>query len=106
MRLHGGICRFVFGLALLLFVGGTFSCSFDTVGSIIASLIPSVDYWNGETASWSYNGTEVQYEVPKNVRTLKLSVNGSVDIFMVKMNTSTSAIPASSTRYIVSAASV
>ncbi len=105
MRLHGGICRFVFGLALLLFVGGTFSCSFDTVGSIIASLIPSVDYWNGETASWSYNGTEVQYEVPKNVRTLKLSVNGPVDIFMVKMNTSTSAIPASSTRYIVSAAS-
>lgn len=78
------------------------SCSF--VGDVVQALlvISSSEMWNGETASWEYDGSEVQYEVPNGVRTLTLDVNDSVDIFMVKMNVGSTAIPAASTRYIVS----
>ena len=103
MKFRGRIGRGIFVLALLLFVCGAVSCSWESVGEFIATLIPSVDYWEGKTASWSYDGTEVQYEVPQNVRTLNLTVNGAVDIFMVKMNTGSTVVPRQASRYIVSA---
>lgn len=103
MGLRGKFRHRIFVLALILFVCGTVSCSWETVGNFVAALIPSVEYWEGETEDWTYNGTEVQYEVPQNVRTLNLKVNGPVDIFMVKMNNSSDVIPRLSTRYIVSA---
>lgn len=59
--------------------------------------------WNGRAESWNYDGTEVQYEVPKDVRTLSIATSEAVDIFMVKMNTSSTVIPWLSTRYLVSA---
>ena len=79
------------------------SCSF--VGDVVQALlvISSSEMWNGETASWEYDGSEVQYEVPNNVRTVALTAEEPVDIFMVKMNVGSTAIPAASTRYIVSA---
>lgn len=79
------------------------SCSF--VGDVVQALlvISSSEMWNGETASWEYDGSEVQYEVPNNVRTVALTTEKTVDIFMVKMNVGSTAIPAASTRYIVSA---
>lgn len=59
--------------------------------------------WNGRTASWIYNGSQVQYEVPHDVRTLSITTNEAVDVFMVKMNTGSAGISKVSTRYLVSA---
>lgn len=59
--------------------------------------------WNGRTASWTYNGSQVQYEVPHDVHTLSITTNEAVDVFMVKMNTGSAVIPKVSTRYLVSA---
>lgn len=59
--------------------------------------------WNGKTSTWNYTGSQVQYEVPNDVRTLTVTTNGPVDIFMVKMNNSSDVIPRQSTRYLVSA---
>ncbi|MEE0133867.1 MAG: hypothetical protein U0I22_08745 [Treponema sp.] len=100
MRLSGkNIFTTVLSLICLCFIT---SCSF--VGDVVHSLliILSTDIWEGETVSWEYNGTEVQYELPNGVRTLTLDVNDSVDIYMAKMNVGSTVIPASSTRYIVS----
>lgn len=100
MRLSGkNIFTTVLSLICLCFIT---SCSF--VGDVVHSLliILSTDIWEGETVSWKYDGTEVQYELPNGVRTLTLDVNDSVDIFMAKMNVGSTVIPASSTRYIVS----
>ena len=100
MRLSGkNIFTTVLSLICLCFIT---SCSF--VGDVVHSLliILSTDIWEGETVSWKYNGTEVQYELPNGVRTLTLDVNDSVDIYMAKMNVGSTVIPASSTRYIVS----
>lgn len=59
--------------------------------------------WDGKTASWTYNGSQVQYEVPHDVHTLSITTNEAVDVFMVKMNTGSAVIPKVSTRYLVSA---
>ena len=59
--------------------------------------------WDGKTASWPYNGSQVQYEVPHDVSTLSIMTNEAVDVFMVKMNTGSAVIPKVSTRYLVSA---
>lgn len=59
--------------------------------------------WNGRPASWIYNGSQVLYEVPNDVRTLSITTNEAVDVFMVKMNTGSAVIPKVSTRYLVSA---
>ena len=59
--------------------------------------------WNGRTESRIYNGSQVQYEVPHDVRTLSITTNEAVDVFMVKMNTGSAVIPKVSTRYLVSA---
>lgn len=100
MRLSGkNIFTTVLSLICLCFIT---SCSF--VGDVVHSLliILSTDIWEGETVSWEYDGSEVQYEVPNNVRTVALTAENPVDIFMVKMNVGSTAIPAASTRYIVS----
>ena len=103
MRLSGkNIFTTVLSFICLCFIT---SCSFvSDVAQVILS-IPSLADWNGETQSVTYNGTEVQYEVSASTRTLELQINTneSVDIFMVKMNESSTVIPAISTRYIVSA---
>ena len=101
MRLSGkNIFTTVLSFICLCFIT---SCSFvSDVAQVILS-IPSLADWNGETQSVTYNGTEVQYEVSASTRTLELQINESVDIFMVKMNESSTVIPAISTRYIVSA---
>ncbi len=59
--------------------------------------------WNGRTEPLEYNGSQVQYEVPHDVRTLSITTNEAVDVFMVKMNTGSAVIPKVSTRYLVSA---
>ena len=59
--------------------------------------------WDGKTVSWTYNGSQVQYEVPNDVRTLSITTNEAVDVFMVKMNTGSEVISKVSTRYLVSA---
>ena len=94
------ICITVLGVIFLCFVT---SCSF--VGDVVSTILTgsSVDAWEGETVSWQYDGRVVQYEVPNNVRTVTLTAEEPVDIFMVKMNVGTTVIPAASTRYIVSA---
>lgn len=94
------ICITVLGVIFLCFVT---SCSF--VGDVVSTILTgsSVDAWEGETVSWQYDGREVQYEVPNNVRTVTLTAEEPVDIFMVKMNVGTTVIPTASTRYIVSA---
>ncbi len=93
------ICITVLGVIFHCFVT---SCSF--VGDVVSTILTgsSVDAWEGETVSWQYDGREVQYEVPNNVRTVTLTAEEPVDIFMVKMNVGTTVIPAASTRYIVS----
>lgn len=93
------LCITILGVIFLCFVT---SCSF--VGDVVSSVLTgsSVAAWEGETLSKVYDGSTVQYEVPKNVRTVALTVKEPVDIFMVKMNVGTTVIPALSTRYIVS----
>lgn len=59
--------------------------------------------WSGRSADWNYDGSQVQYEVPNDVRTLSITTNGAVDVFMVKMNAGSEVIPKVSTRYLVSA---
>ena len=92
-------------IALLLgCVGFCFitSCNFvSSVGSVLLGP-QSESEWSGNTASITYDGTKVQFEVPKDVRTLNIQTNGPVDVFMAKMNFSSRALSAGSTRYIVS----
>ena len=92
-------------IALLLgCVGFCFitSCNFvSSVGSVLLGP-QSESEWSGNTASITYDGTKVQFELPKGVRTLNIQTNGSVDVFMAKMNFSSRALSAGSTRYIVS----
>ena len=92
-------------IALLLgCVGFCFitSCNFvSSVGSVLLGEQSESD-WSGSTDSITYDGTKVQFELPKGVRTLNIQTNGSVDVFMAKMNFSSRALSAGSTRYIVS----
>lgn len=92
-------------IALLLgCVGFCFitSCNFvSSVGSVLLGPQSESD-WSGNTASVPYDGTKVQFELPKGVRTLNIQTNGPVDVFMAKMNFSSRALSAGSTRYIVS----
>ena len=92
-------------IALLLgCVGFCFitSCNFvSSVGSVLLGP-QSESEWSGNTASITYDGTKVQFELPKDVRTLNIQTNGPVDVFMAKMNFSSRALSAGSTRYIVS----
>ena len=92
-------------IALLLgCVGFCFitSCNFvSSVGSFLLGEQSESD-WSGNTASITYDGTKVQFELPKGVRTLNIQTNGPVDVFMAKMNFSSRALSAGSTRYIVS----
>ncbi len=78
------------------------SCNF--VSSVGAALLgtQSESDWSGSTTSIIYDGTQVQFELPNNVRTLNVQVNQPVDVFMAKMNFSSQTLLARSTRYIVS----
>lgn len=42
------------------------ACSLGSSGS---SVPQSVRDWSGRSESWTYDGSEVQYELPDNVRT-------------------------------------
>lgn len=98
MRLSGkNIFITVLGFICLCF--GTSCSSGNSDGDVVTGL--SVDMWSGKTASWEFDGNEVQFELPQGVRTVELSAKDPVDIFMVKMNVGNTVIPASSTRYIV-----
>ena len=90
----------LFGLLCLVSACGLLSSS-GGLGGLFAT--QSEAQWNGRAENWNYDGTEVQYEVPKDVRTLSIATSEAVDIFMVKMNTSSTVIPKLSTRYLVSA---
>ncbi|MBQ7367578.1 MAG: hypothetical protein IJW57_10185 [Spirochaetaceae bacterium] len=96
---------FVVGVSLVLLclvsACSLFSSDGGGFGGIFAP--QSEANWNGRTASWKYNGSQVQYEVPNDVRTLSITTNEAVDVFMVKMNTGSEFIPKVSTRYLVSA---
>ena len=99
MKLTGkNIFITVLGFICLCFV--TACSSGNSGGDLVTDF--SVDIWSGKTASWEFDGKEVQYELPQGVRTVELSAKDPVDIFMVKMNVGNTVIPASSTRYIVS----
>lgn len=92
-------------IALLLgCLGFCFITSCNFVSSVGAALLgaQSESEWSGSTASINYDGTQVQFELPNNVRTLNVQVNQPVDVFMAKMNFSSQTLPAGSTRYIVS----
>ena len=92
-------------IALLLgCVGFCFitSCNFvSSVGSVLLGPQSESD-WSGSTDSISYDGTKVQFELPKGVRTLNIQANQPVDVFMAKMNFGSKALSARSTRYVVS----
>ena len=99
MKLTGkNIFITVLGFICLCFV--TACSSGNSGGDLVTDL--SVDVWSGKTASWEFDGKEVQYELPQGIRTVELSSKDPVDIFMVKMNVGNTVIPANSTRYIVS----
>ena len=84
-------------IALLLgCVGFCFitSCNFvSSVGSILLGE-QSESEWSGSTDSITYDGTKVQFELLKGVRTLNIQTNGPVDVFMAKMNFSSRALSA------------
>ena len=96
---------FVVGVSLVLLclvsACSLFSSDGGGFGGIFAP--QSEANWNGRTESWEYNGSQVQYEVPHDVRTLSITTNEAVDVFMVKMYTGSAVIPKVSTRYLVSA---
>ena len=72
------------------------------LGSSGSSVPQSVRDWIGRSESWTYDGSEVQYELPDNVRTLNIETDGPVDVFMAKVNFGSEVLPAQSTRYLVS----
>ena len=90
---------FITVLGFLCLCFGTSCSSGNSDSDVVTGL--SVDMWSGKTASWEFDGNEVQFELPQGVRTVALSSKAPVDIFMVKMNVGNTVIPASSTRYIV-----
>lgn len=96
---------FVVGVSLVLLCLVSACSLFSSDGGGFGGLFASQSEanWNGRTASWTYNGSQVQYEVPHDVRTLSITTNEAVDVFMVKMNTGSAVIPKVSTRYLVSA---
>lgn len=89
---------------LLGCLGFCFITSCNFMGSVGAALLgaQSESEWSGSTTSINYDGTQVQFELPNNVRTLNIQANQPVDVFMAKMNFSSQTLPARSTRYIVS----
>lgn len=96
---------FVVGVSLVLLCLVSACSLFSSDGGGFGGIFgpQSEANWNGRTASWTYNGSQVQYEVPHDVRTLSITTNEAVDVFMVKMNTGSEVIPKVSTRYLVSA---
>lgn len=96
---------FVVGVSLVLLCLVSACSLFSSDGGGFGGIFgpQSEANWNGRTASWTYNGSQVQYEVPNDVRTLSITTNEAVDVFMVKMNTGSEVIPKVSTRYLVSA---
>ena len=96
---------FVVGVSLVLLCLVSACSLFSSDGGGFGGIFgpQSEANWNGRTASWEYNGSQVQYEVPNDVRTLSITTNEAVDVFMVKMNTGSAVIPKVSTRYLVSA---
>lgn len=91
MRLSGkNIFTTVLSLICLYFIT---SCSF--VGDVVHFILTD-PFING----WESN--HVQYELRAYETTFSHNVTGPVDIYMAKMNLSSTVIPASSTRYIVS----
>ena len=92
-------------IALLLgCVGFCFITSCNLISSVGSSLLgpQSESDWSGSTASITYDGTQVQFELPTGVRTLNIEAKKPVDVFMAKMNFSSKVLSARSTRYIVS----
>ena len=96
---------FVVGVSLVLLCLVSACSLFSSDGGGFGGIFgpQSEANWNGRTASWEYNGSQVQYEVPNDVRTLSITTNEAVDVFMVKMNTGSEVISKVSTRYLVSA---
>lgn len=96
---------FVVGVSLVLLCLVS-ACSLLSDSGVFGGLFASQSEanWEGGAAFWEYNGSqEVQHEVPHDVRTLSITTNEAVDVFMVKMNTGSAVIPKVSTRYLVSA---
>lgn len=83
----------------------TMSCSF--INDVISTLFePSVDDWNGETETWNYPSAESpMFLVSSQTRQVDIKLDGPSDIFMVRMNPSTTTIPSQQSRYVVSTGS-
>lgn len=83
----------------------TMSCSF--INDAISTLFePSVDDWNGETETWNYPSAESpMFLVSSQTRQVDITLDGPSDIFMVRMNPSTTTIPSQQSRYVVSTGS-
>lgn len=83
----------------------TMSCSF--INDVISTLFePSVDDWNGETETWNYPSAESpMFLVSSQTRQVDIKLDRSSDIFMVRMNPSTTTIPSQQSRYVVSTGS-
>ena len=92
-------------IALLLgCVGFCFITSCNLISSVGSSLLgpQSESDWSGSTASITYDGTQVQFELSNGVRTLNIQANQPVDVFMAKMNFGSKVLSARSTRYVAS----
>lgn len=83
----------------------TMSCSF--INDVVSALFePSVDDWNGETETWDYpSANSPMFLVSSQTRQVDIKLDGPSDIFMVRMNPSTTTIPSQQSRYVVSTGS-
>ena len=83
----------------------TVSCSF--INDVVSALFePSVDDWNGETETWDYpSAGSPMFLVSSQTRQVDIKLDGPSDIFMVRMNPSTTTIPSQQSRYVVSTGS-
>lgn len=83
----------------------TMSCSF--INDVVSALFePSVDDWNGETETWDYpSAGSPMFLVSSQTRQVDIKLDRSSDIFMVRMNPSTTTIPSQQSRYVVSTGS-
>lgn len=83
----------------------TMSCSF--INDVVSALFePSVDDWNGETETWDYpSAKSPMFLVSSQTRQVDIKLDGPSDIFMVRMNPSTTTIPSQQSRYVVSTGS-
>lgn len=75
-----------------------FACNTEDMGG---SDIASVEDWGGKVSQVVFSDYAPMYELPDDVRTLNISFSEPSEVFLVRMNSSDTVVPAVSSQYLV-----